>query len=655
VILFTVGLALILVGGIGAFVFDRTPATADRMFQWSAVAGCLIALIPAVSLLARVAAGTGGHAPSIPGGPNDAFGIDLLSAWFLLIVLGVGAAIAAYGVPYIAPERGHRPVGLAHLLLSVLILALSGVVTARTIVAFLVSWEVMALAAWLLVIFEHEKREVWDAGMVYLVLTHVCTLALIGMFAAWSGGHVRWGFDQLSQAASLGLIPVSLVLALGLVGFCIKAGAVPFHFWLPGAHSAAPSHVSALLSGIMLKVGIYGLCRMLSMMGPPPAWWGWIVLSMGLASSVLGVLWALAQHDLKRLLAYHSVENIGIVLLGLGLGALGMTYHQPALALLGLTGALLHALNHSLFKSLLFLGAGAIVRDTGTRDIDRLGGLARRTPFTAIAFLIGSIAIVGLPPLNGFVSEWVIFRGLLGAGLASGHIRVVVIVAVGLALTGALALACFSKLYGIIFLGTPRDSSIATQRIMEGLLVPSQVVLAAGCVVIGVAPALIVPAALRTAELIVPQFSIGPDALGVIGSLVPLSTLAVAMLAIAALIWAGRRMALAGHPRGSSATWGCAYAEASARMQYTASSFANPLLAAFGPASGIREERAPASFHTHPIELVLDLLGRPLWDRVVRAAGRLRPLQAGSMRWYLLYAILCMLGLLLYLRFAGLS
>ena len=652
-ILFALGLGVILAGGLAGYGLDRRPRIADRLFQWSAVGGSLLALVPAVSLLLGVAGGPDGHAASIGSGAGAAFGLDLLSAWFLLVVLGVGATIAAYGVPYLRPERGHRHVGLAHLLLAVLIVSLAGVVTARTIIAFLVSWEVMALTAWLLVIFEHDRPEVWDAGTVYLVLTHVGTLALIGMFSAWAGGHIEWRFSQLAGAASRGPLVTGLILALGLLGFGIKAGAVPFHFWLPGAHAAAPSHVSALLSGIMLKVGIYGLCRMLALLGPPPAWWGWTVLLMGLASAVLGVLWALAQHDLKRLLAYHSVENIGIILLGLGLGALGTSYHQPAIALLGVAGALLHTLNHALFKSLLFLGAGAVARHTGTRDIDRLGGLARRLPRTALAFLVGSIAIVGLPPLNGFVSEWMIFRGLLGSGLASGHIRIAAVMAAGLALTGALALACFSKLYAIVFLGTPRDTSPGPSRPAESDLVPSQVILAACCIVIGVAPALFVPAAVRTAGLIVPPFDGNAGALGAPGDPLLLSALAAAMLGVAALIWAGRRMTLAGSTRRSSATWGCAYAGASGRMQYTASSYASPLLATFGPASGLREVRTPASFRTHAIEVVLDQLGRPLWKRVVAAATRLRPLQSGSVRWYLLYAILCLLGLLLYLRFMG--
>ena len=273
-ILFAAGLGLILLGGLAALGFDRHPALADRLFKWCAVGGCLLALAPAVSLVFGIAGATGGPATSSPIGLNAWFGIDLLSAWFLPVVLGVGATIVAYGVPYLGPERGHRRVGLAHLILAVLIVALAGVVTARTIVAFLACWEVMAVAAWLLVIFEHEKRETWDAGMIYLVLTHACTLALIGMFAAWMVDHAGWSFDQLAQTASNGRVATGLVLTLGLLGFGIKAGAFPFHFWLPGAHAAAPSHISALLSGIMLKVGIYGLCRMLALLGPPPAWWG---------------------------------------------------------------------------------------------------------------------------------------------------------------------------------------------------------------------------------------------------------------------------------------------------------------------------------------------------------------------------------------------
>jgi hydrogenase-4 component B len=645
VILFGLGLGAILLGGVAACALGHRRAMWERVFGWAALGGCALALSPAVSVLIASSSGSG---RTVPTDPKAWFAIDTLSAWFLLAVLGVGAAIAAYGVPYLAPERGHRPTGLAHLLVSVLLVALSGVVTARTIVAFMVSWEVMALAAFFLVIFEHEKGDVWTAGMIYLVLTHVCTLALLGMYAAWAGGHAGAHFEELAERARGGLAPAGLVLALGLVGFGIKAGVFPFHFWLPGAHAAAPSHVSALLSGVMLKMGIYGLLRVIMLVGTPPAWWGWTVLLLGLASSVLGVLWALAQHDLKRLLAYHSVENIGIILLGIGLGALGTAYHQPAVALLGYAGALLHVLNHSLFKSLLFLGAGAVVRETGTREIDRMGGLARSMPRTAAAFLIGAVAIVGLPPLNGFVSEWLIFRGLLGAGVAGGGIRVAAPVAVGLALTGALALACFSKLFGVVFLGVPRGSG--ERAADESWLFAPQWALAGACVAIGLAPGFVVSIVLRAAASLVPGAS--GDVPGVWRPSLALSALSALLLVVTALAWWARVHAR--RPRAASVTWGCAYPVPTPRMQYTASSYASPLLAAFGPITGIHEERSAGAFQSHAADPILDRAAEPLWAWLQAVAARVRVLQGGFVRRYLLYSIVCLMGLLLYLRFRAL-
>jgi hydrogenase-4 component B len=652
--LFGAGLALVLFGGVATYVLERKPAIADRIFRWSVVLGCMIAMVPALIVLFGDPNAAIPPAQTLQAGAGGAFGIDLLSAWFLLLVLGACAAAAAYGVTYLGHERSHRRVGMAHLILAVLIAALAAVVTARTILAFLVSWEIMAVCAYFLVIFEHERPQAWDAGMVYLVVAHACTLALIGMFAAWSGGNAGWRFEDLARSSAQGLVALSLVSALALVGFGIKAGAVPFHFWLPGAHAAAPSHASALLSGVILKMGIYGLMRMLQLMGPLPAWWGWTVLFMGLVSAVLGVLWALAQHDLKRLLAYHSVENIGIILLGLGLGALGTTYHQPAVALVGYAGALLHTLNHAWFKSLLFLGAGSIVRATGTREIDLLGGLARSMPQTALAFLIGCVAIVGLPPLNGFVSEWLIYRGLLGAGVTGGELRGASVMVVGLALTGALALACFTKVYGVIFLGQPRDPArLPRERERRGLTLP-QFVLSAGCIVIGVAPALVIPAAARTAGLLSFAGGSGMDALQIVTRGLSISVAAAGLIVLGALVWAARRMAPTGRAHATAVTWGGASAHASSRMQYTASSYAAPLLAVFGPVSGIREERPTGGFRTHASELVLDRVGRPLWKRIVAGATSLRMLQSGGVRWYLLYVILCLLGLLLYLRFEGL-
>ncbi len=642
------GLVLVLVGGLAAALLASRGPIADRLFRWGVAVGCLLGVAPAVARLALAPAAF----PELPAAWP--FGVDELSAWFLVIVLGVGAATAIYGVPYLgathpgAGGRGRR--GAAHLTVAVLIAALAGVVTARTIVAFLASWEVMAIAAWLLIVFEQDQREARRAGLVYIVLTHASMLALLGMFAAWAGGAAGLTFADLGAAAARGMPHETLVLVLALVGFGIKAGVVPAHFWLPGAHAAAPSHVSALLSGVMIKTGIYGLFRVLALLGAVPAWWGWTLLLLGLASALLGVLWALAQHDLKRLLAYHSVENIGIILLGLGVGALGTAWHQPALALVGLTGALLHTLNHALFKGLLFLGAGAVVRATGTRDIDRLGGLARALPRTTLAFLVGSLAIAGLPPLNGFVSEWIIFRGMLSTGAMPIGLRAVSAMSAGLALTAALALACFAKLFGTVFLGRPRDPAAAAPREAGGDagLVGPQAALAAACVAIGVAPALVVPACARAAGMVLGDPS-GTGLPGLAASLSGVSVMAVILVALAGAIWLVRHATRALRAVAVDATWACAFPSPGARVQYTASSFAAPLLAPFGPLAGTRIEQGPVTFAAHAVDPVLDKAGEPLWGLLKEAALRLRLLQTGRIRWYLLYVIFSLLGLLLYL------
>ena len=646
-ILFAGGLAAILVGGITCHALGRFPRTAERLFQALVAGGCGLVLVAAAAVFAPVPQAAVARSLLAPAGPGAAFAIDPLSAWFLITFAGVGAIAALFGVPYLREQRDRRPVGLAHLLVAALLVGLSGVVTARTILSFLVSWEVMAISGWFLIMFEQDRAGVPRAGMIYLVLTHLSTLALFGMFTAWSGGHVDWPFAELARAAGQGTAPIGFVLTLGLVGFGIKAGMVPFHFWLPGAHAAAPSHASALLSGVVLKAGIYGLLRVLALIGPVPAWWGWTVLLFGLVSAVLGVLWALAQHDIKRLLAYHSVENIGIILLGVGLGALGTAYQVPALAVIGYAGALLHTLNHALFKSLLFLGAGVVAKATGTLEIDRLGGLARVLPRTAIAFLIGSAAIVGLPPLNGFASEWLVFLGLFQTGGLPGTIRAASVLTAGLALTGALALACFSKLYGVVFLGTARDAAAVPTGREDRMLALPQWVLAAACVVIGVAPGLLAPALERAATFGRPMGFMAPGPVLPTQGLFAISLVASAIILVSAAVWVARDRALSRRRR-TEPTWGCAHDFPSRGMQYSASSFAQPLLAAFGAVAGSRLERAQASRRTHPVDLALDLIVRPTWGILAAAAARLRTIQSGGIRGYLLYFILCVLGLLLY-------
>jgi hydrogenase-4 component B len=642
------GVGLILGGGGAAALWHRTPRAADALFRTLVVVGCTLAAVPAAATLLGHAPPMRTWQPFVPGGAW-VIGLDPLSAWFLLLIALVGAASAAYGVSYLGAERSHRPVAAAHLGFAVLLAGMMGVVLTRAAVPFLMAWELMAVSAYFLIVYEGERAEVARAGLVYLILTHVGTLALFAMFLAWRAPGADLTFRSLGLASAGLPWGGAVILLLALVGFGMKAGMVPLHVWLPGAHAAAPSHVSALLSGVMLKTGIYGLLRVMSLLGVVPAWWGWTLLGLGLVSGVLGVLWALAQHDLKRVLAYSSVENVGIILLGMGVGALGVAYRQPVVAVLGFTGAVLHALNHALFKSLLFLGAGAVLRATGTRRIDALGGVGRRMPWTAAAFLLGSVAIVGLPPLNGFVSEWIVFQALLHGGGASGPLRLASVAAPGLAAIGGLALACFTKVDGVVFLGRARSRAGGEATEPGSAVVGPMVALAAACLAIGVYPAFAVAPAIAVGASVAGGSVVSSADLARLVAALPAITLAaLALILLCGILWLARGYRLARVSAPEASTWACAGAPLTSRMQYTASSYAAPLLSSFGSLSGVRAHADAAGFHSHPIDLVLDGLVAPAWRQVGRVAREARLLQAGRLRWYLLYVILTVLALLLY-------
>jgi hydrogenase-4 component B len=649
VILFLLGVGLLLAAAVSALLL-RQRRSAENVFLLLTAAGSILAGIPAVQVL------LGRHPlllhwrSGVPGG-DWALGLDPLSAVFLLTILGPGLASAAYGIRYLAREREQRAVWLNHAAFAAVLAMLALVVTARSTLLFLSAWELMALGSYLLIVTEHERPAVRRAGLLYLVATHAGTLALLAMFALW-GRAGDWTFTGLAAAA-----PGAAVFALALVGFGIKAGLVPFHFWLPPAHAAAPSHISALLSGVVIKTGIYGLLRVVALAGAPPRWWGWTVLVLGVASAILGVLWALVQHDIKRLLAYHSVENIGIILMGLGVGALGSASGHPTVAVLGYAGAVLHTLNHALFKSLLFLAAGAVYRATGSRNLEQLGGLARRMPWTWLGFLVGAAAIVGLPPLNGFVSEWLVLLGLLRAGQEPQALRLAIFAVPALALVGGLALACFSKVAGIVFLGNPRSEPARTaHEVGSGLIVPA-LALGLVCAVIGVLPRLIVGPVLRagatTAGLA--WEPVARNLASVFLDAGRISLVALALLGVGTLFWLIRRLALSRRVVRTEETWGCGYPHPTPRMQYTASSFAAPLATLFGGLAGVRESRGGTVFHSAPIDLVLDATVLPAWQRVQRIALRLRPMQQGRLHLYLIYVVVAVVALLVYLVLAPAS
>ncbi|HXZ85229.1 MAG TPA: proton-conducting transporter membrane subunit, partial [Myxococcota bacterium] len=437
-------------GPLAAAARRAGPERADRL--WALVLGAGAGLAALAALLAFASGGDelAAQAPFPLG--EVALGLDALSAVFLIAVAALSAACACYALAYYPASR--HPDGAARVR-SAYGLTSAGLVLlllARHSLVFLAAWETMAVSSYFAVAAEDREREVREAGFLYLVSTRVSSICLVALFA------LHW-----AASGSLLLVPLgagriappieSALFVLALVGFGVKAGLVPLHVWLPPAHSAAPTHVSALLSGVLIKAGIYGLVRIASLLPEPPLWWGETVLALGVVSAVLGVAYALAQHDLKRLLAYHSVENIGIIAIGLGVALIARAGGRLEIAALALAGALLHVVNHALFKGLLFLAAGAVIQRAHTRSLDALGGLARSMPATALLFLVGAVAIVGLPPLNGFVSELLVYSGLLRmVGSAEGTAWIsAALAAPALALTGGLALACFAKAFGSVF------------------------------------------------------------------------------------------------------------------------------------------------------------------------------------------------------------
>ena len=583
--------------------------------------------------------------------------MDGLSAIFLTPVFLIGLLGSVYGLGYWR-ETEHlgngRKLGLFY---GVLTASMALVVVARNSVLFLFSWEVMAVSAFFLVTTEDEKREVRDAGYLYLASTHTATLCLFGLFALLHAASGSYTLEPL-KPGSLTPGVSTAIFVLALAGFGLKAGVMPLHIWLPSAHANAPSHVSAIMSGVILKLGIYGLLRVTSLVPDPPLSWGVVVLCLGVVSGVLGVVFALGQHDLKRLLAYHSIENIGIILIGIGLGLVGRSLGRLDLVVLGLGGALLHVWNHALFKALLFLSAGSVVHAVHTREIDQLGGLAKAMPWTSLCFLAGAVAICGLPPLNGFVSEFLLYLGLFGA-LGDGPGRSfagVALAAPALALIGALAVACFVKAFGAVFLGTARSEHARHVHESPAIMLGPMAVLVACCVVIGLAPLPFAPLLQRGVSAWAPAVGAGGSGLVVLAPLGWLTAMGVfevaALLAVGVALWARvGRGALATGP-----TWGCGYAAPTARIQYTSSSFAEMLVGMFGWVLRPRTQ-APAGlplfpraavFSSEVPDVVLDEVVAPAFRTGAWLFSRFRVFQQGNIRTYVLYIFLALIVLLLW-------
>jgi hydrogenase-4 component B len=583
--------------------------------------------------------------------------MDGLSAIFLVPVFLISLLGGVYGLGYWRdsdhPGNGRK----LRLFYGLLTASMALLVVARNSVLFLFSWEAMALSAFFLVTTEDEEREVRDTGYLFLASAHTATLCLFGLFALLHAASGSFSLEPLEPGRVTSGMATGVFL-LAVAGFGLKAGVMPFHIWLPGAHAITPSHVSAIMSGVIIKMGIYGFLRVTSLVPDPPLSWGAIVVCLGVTSGVLGVAFAIGQHDLKRLLAYHSIENIGIILIGVGLALVGRSLGRADWVVLGLGGALLHVWNHALFKALLFLSAGSVVHATHTREIDHLGGLAKAMPWTSLCFLAGAVAICGLPPLNGFVSEFLIYLGLFGT-LADGPGRSFAggaFAAPALALIGAMAVACFVKVYGAVFLGNARSEHARHAHESPPSMLGPMAVLVACCLSIGLAPLVFAPLLQRGVSAWAPALVGGGPPLAALAPLAWITAMGVievgATVVVGVAFWARRGVGTAA--RGP--TWGCGYAAPTPRMQYTSSSFAQSLVGMFGwvlrprtsGPTGLPLFPRTTAFRSEVPDVVLDEVVVPAFCAGAGLFSRFRVFQQGNIRAYVLYIFLALIVLLLW-------
>ena len=661
--------------GAAAAVLSPNDGAARRLAATGAVLGGATSV--AVALGFFLGAPLAVEAPALLSVADGlAFRLDALGAFFLALVGLVAVPCGIYGAGYSAAYQGRYSLRLLGAMLNLFLLTMSLVPCAGNVLTFLLMWEGMSLASYFLVMTETDEPETVRAGGWYLAMTHGGLALVLAAFLLLASGADTTAFADL-RAAAAGLSPATrnAVFLLALLGFGSKAGIVPLHVWLPRAHPAAPSHVSALMSGVMIKLGVYGLLRVgLDLLGGGPAWWGALLILLGALSAVMGVLYALMENDLKRLLAYSSVENVGLVVIGVGAGALFLSLGTVPAATLALSAGLYHALNHAAFKGLLFLGAGSVLHATQTRDMNRLGGLIRRLPWSALCFLIGSLAIAGLPPLNGFVSEWLLFQSLLpGIGSSAPLVAPLMTLAVGvLALTGGLAAAGFVKAFGITFLAIPRSPAAERGHEAPWSMRVGMGILVVACAGLGLAavPVMSVLGTVLAGRAGLPAAAPplgGGLWLSTPGAFAQMSPILVALglVVVTTGVWVGVRLFGAGRRLRVHETWGCGRVVQTARMEYTSTAFAEPLRRVFAelyrPTQDLSIDFHPESrYFVQSIEYRSEIvpwferyLYAPAIARVRLWALRARAIQSGSAHAYLTYLVIALLGLLAMLLVRG--
>jgi len=636
-----VAATIIALSGVPGLLLNR-PVLGQLIAALCIVAASILGELGIIALLSGSLGSTCPIDWPLPFGPA-LLSVDLLSALFLLPLFLVAGCASIYSVAY-WPAREKAGAGKLTLFLGLFAAAMIVVVMARHGVLFLMAWEVMALSAYFLLTTEQQNTEVQRSGTVYLIATHTGTMALFVMFSLLRGTNGTFTFPS-SHSISQSAPAASIIIVTALIGFGGKAGLMPLHFWLPGAHANAPSHVSAMMSGLMLNMGIYGILRTLSFFDVLPDWLGWLILLLGTWSAINGIALAAAQHDLKRLLAYSSIENVGIIFIGIGLGLVGQQMNAPYLVICGFFGAFIHIINNGLFKSLLFLGSGVLIHGTGTREIDRMGGLARRMPITSPLFLVGSIAICGLPPLNGFVGELFLYVGAVTDGIVD-PLPLAALVAPVLALVGGLAVITFVKLYGIIFLGTPRSAAASHSHDATAAMTGPMILLTVGCLVAGVAPVLLVrlvtPVVVFFTGLAFPDIALVTSRV----PLVPLTIVNIMLISLTMVIGVAYLLRLRMSPSSIGSTWRCGYPEPTPRMQYTGTSFSEMAVGLLGAivSPSLRRPRLVTSIPTTEArfdyavtETVLDRILTPIFQWLGLAFSCLRKVQHGQLHIYILY------------------
>ncbi|MBB6283892.1 proton-conducting transporter transmembrane domain-containing protein [Geobacillus subterraneus] len=596
------------------------------------------------------------------------FEVDMLSAYFLLVISVLAVAVSIYSIGYVTKYYDKKPVGLLSSGINLFLLSMIAVITVDNSVSFIIAWELMSLISFFLVMFEHEKAEIRKAGYIYIVMTHFGTAFIILSFLTLFLFTGHFNFQSFAQTA--GHLPPSVkntIFLMSLVGFGTKAGMLPLHVWLPRAHPAAPSHVSALMSAVMIKTAVYGLLRInYDFLGESPTWWGAVVLGVGVISALFGILFGIAENDVKRFLAFSSAENIGIIFMGLGASLLFRSYHEPLLGALAITALLYHVLNHAIFKGLLFMGAGSVLYATHTKNINELGGLIRRMPWTAVLFLIGGMSLVALPPFNGFMSEWATFQSLLHLSFALDHPiwkTVGGLAAAALGLTGAFVAGSVVKYFGTAFLALPRTSCAASAKEVPLSMRLGMTILALGTLVFGVWPGLVLSMtngitesyfreSLTGQAILSIPFQHSPESisLGGVGAIL----LLLLILIIASLrAWVGKSY------NQVDETWNCGTTLVPS-MEYTGTSYSHPVLLIFKRLYTIEQHIDIQGNDTYSAKRIryrlkaesgIEMkLYRSLIHGAIWLAKRLRTIQSGNLQSYLAYMIITLIVLLFWIR-----